>query len=53
MYSLGPVFRADPSVDVLHLSEFYMLEVELAFVDNLESLLDVSLLVEFFFEGFH
>ncbi|WWD04931.1 asparagine-tRNA ligase [Kwoniella europaea PYCC6329] len=40
-YTLSPSFRAEPSLTSRHLSEFYMLEGEVGFIDNLDQLLDV------------
>ncbi|CAD6566556.1 MAG: asparaginyl-tRNA synthetase [Tremellales sp. Tagirdzhanova-0007] len=40
-YTLSPCFRAEPSSTSRHLSEFYMLEAEIGFLDSLDQLLDV------------
>ncbi|KAG0240396.1 hypothetical protein BGW41_007004 [Actinomortierella wolfii] len=39
VFTMGPVFRAEPSMTPRHLSEFWMLEAEAAFIDNLDQLL--------------
>lgn len=43
VYTFGPTFRAENSRSTLHLSEFYMVEAEKAFADNL---LDITKLCE-------
>lgn len=43
VYTFGPTFRAENSRSTLHLSEFYMIEAEKAFVTNL---LDITKLCE-------
>ena len=39
VWTLSPAFRADKSDTARHLSEFYMLEVEIAFIDTLDPLI--------------
>lgn len=38
VYTFGPTFRAENSKSPVHLSEFYMLEVEKAFVDSIHDI---------------
>jgi asparaginyl-tRNA synthetase len=42
VWALSPVFRAEDSDTGRHLSEFYMLEAELAFADNLDTIMDLT-----------
>lgn len=47
VYNFGPVFRAENSKTRQHASEFQMVEAEIAFLDNIENLISVSLLFLF------
>ena len=42
VYTFSPAFRADVSANRTHLAEFYMLEGEIAFIYQLEQLLDIT-----------
>ncbi|XP_029160886.1 probable asparagine--tRNA ligase, mitochondrial [Nylanderia fulva] len=47
VYTFGPTFRAENSKSRLHLSEFYMLEGEIAFISRIEDLIEeIELLVK-------
>lgn len=39
VYTFGPTFRAENSRSKLHLSEFYMVEAEIAFISNIDELI--------------
>ncbi|KAI1100765.1 asparaginyl-tRNA synthetase [Jackrogersella minutella] len=41
VWTLSPTFRAEQSDTPRHLSEFYMLEAEISFIDNLDSVMDL------------
>ncbi|KAJ8965239.1 hypothetical protein NQ317_006205 [Molorchus minor] len=41
VYTFGPTFRAENSKTRLHLSEFYMVESEIAFLEKLEELIQI------------
>lgn len=40
VYTLGPTFRAENSKSSVHLSEFYMLELEEAFIESLDDVIE-------------
>ncbi|KAJ1733902.1 asparaginyl-tRNA synthetase [Coemansia biformis] len=42
VYTFNPAFRAEPSQTGRHLSEFWMVEAECAFIDSLSTLMDVG-----------
>lgn len=39
VYTFGPTFRAENSKSAIHLSEFYMLELEESFVDSIDDII--------------
>ncbi|KAL7027097.1 hypothetical protein ACKWTF_005305 [Chironomus riparius] len=39
VYTLGPTFRAENSKSAIHLSEFYMLELEESFIESLDDVI--------------
>lgn len=41
VWTLSPTFRAEKSDTARHLSEFYMLEAELGFIDKLDTIMDL------------
>jgi len=41
VWTLSPTFRAEKSDTARHLSEFYMLEAELSFVEDMNSVMDI------------
>lgn len=41
VYTFGPTFRAENSKSRLHLSEFYMIEAEAAFISNIEEVMQI------------
>ncbi|ODQ63803.1 asparaginyl-tRNA synthetase [Nadsonia fulvescens var. elongata DSM 6958] len=42
VWTMTPAFRAEPSDTPRHLSEFWMVEAEMAFIDDLDQLMDVA-----------
>ncbi|KAL0936970.1 asparaginyl-tRNA synthetase [Colletotrichum truncatum] len=42
VWTLSPTFRAEQSDTTRHMSEFYMLEAEMSFVDELDEIMDLT-----------
>ena len=41
VFEVGPAFRAEPSFTIRHLTEFMSLDVEMAWIDGIEDLMDL------------
>ena len=41
VFEIGPAFRAEPSYTIRHLTEFISLDVEIAWIDGVEDLMDL------------
>lgn len=54
VWTLSPTFRAEKSDTARHLSEFYMLEAEMSFVESIDELMDViEQMLQFMTKGLH
>jgi len=42
VFEVGPAFRAEPSYTIRHLTEFISLDVEMAWIDSVEDLMDLA-----------